>query len=203
MKKVFFLLAASALGLATTTNVQAQSAGRDFYKQSYMSRNSGSYDRNTSLVTIGYGFPNSSINRSLWDNSFGPLYVKYEHGIIDEVGIGAYIGVAGGQWKTAHYKNTAMSLGMGVMGFYHFNKLIPLKQLDVYAGAGFGFDAVRYKYDDKSPYPFDHSETETDFDGDVIGKVGARWYFTPGFSVYLEGGYDGLSSVNTGISFRF
>lgn len=202
MKKVFFLFLASAIGLGASTNARAQNSGRDFYKQSYMSRNSGSYDRNTSLVTIGYGFPNSSIGGA-WDNSFGPLYVKYEHGIIDEVGIGAYLGLAGGVWKTPHYKNTAKTLGMGVLGYYHFNKLIPLKQLDVYAGAGLGFVAVRYKYDDKSPYPFDHSDSETDFDGDVIGKVGARWYFTPGFSVYLEGGYDGMSSVNTGISFRF
>lgn len=204
MKKVasFFLAATLCLGTAVISHAQNSDA-HDFYKQSYSSRNSGSFDKNTSLVTIGYGFPNYSVSGSAFDNGFGPLYIKYEHGILNEVGIGAYAAFAGSRWKTAYYKNTATSFGLGVMGFYHFNKLIPVKQLDVYAGAGIGFDLVHYNYDDKSPYPFNNSGSETNFDPDGIFKVGARWYFTPGFSVFAEGGYDGMSDVNLGVSFRF
>lgn len=204
MKKVCSLLLASALCLGVTTLSHAQkSSAHDFYKQSYSSRNSGSFDKNTSLFTLGYGFPNYSIAGTVFDNGFGPLYVKYEHAVLNEVGIGAYAAFAGSHWKNAYYKNTATSFGLGVMGFYHFNKLIPLKQLDVYAGAGIGFALVHYKYDNNSPFPYNHSGSETDFNPEGIFKAGARWYFTPGFSVFAEGGYDGMSDVNLGVSFRF
>jgi len=198
MKKTFSILLALALGFGATSTALAQDNGRAFYKQSYESRNSGSFDHNTSLVSIGYGFPNTTLNGS-WDNGFGPIYGKYEHGIIDEVGIGGYLGLAAASHSGPAYKDHYSAFGMGVLGYYHFNKLIPVHQLDVYAGAGLGFVNGHYKYDDHSPYNISKSY----FDVNAIFKVGARWYFTQGFGVYLESGYDDMSSVNLGVTFRF
>lgn len=198
MRKVLSILLALGLGLGATSVASAQDNGRAFYKQSYESRNSGSFDRNTSIVSIGYGFPNSTYSGN-WDNGFGPIYGKYEHGIIDEVGIGGYLGLAAASHSSPHYKDKFSAFGMGVLGYYHFNKLIPVHQLDVYAGAGLGFVNGHYKFDDHSPY----STSSSYFDVNAIFKAGARWYFTQGFGAFLEFGYDNMSSVNLGVSFRF
>lgn len=198
MKKTFSILLALALGLGTTSAALAQDNGRAFYKQSYASRNSGSFDHNTSIVSIGYGLNNSTFG-GYWDGGFGPIYGKYEHGIIDEVGIGGYLGLANSHHSGPGYKDNATAIGMGILGYYHFNKLIPLKKLDVYAGAGLGFVNGHYKFDDHSPYKISNSY----FDVNAIFKAGARWYFTQGFGVFLEVGYDDMSAANLGVSFRF
>lgn len=199
MRKTFSLLFASALCLGFSVTSQAQSStGHNFYKQSYASRNSGSFDKNSSLLTLGYGFPNVTTG-GYWDNGFGPLYVKYEHGILNEVGIGGYLGFAASAHDGPGYKDNATAIGFGVLGYYHFNKLIPIKQLDVYAGVGIGFINGHYNYDAHSPF----NRSDSYFDVNGIFKAGARWYFTPGFSVFLEAGYDGMSDANLGVSFRF
>lgn len=198
MKKLFSILLCSALSFAITTSY-AQDNGRAFYKQSYKSRNSGSFNHNASLLSFGYGFPNHS-GVDYWHHGnrigFGPAYIKYEHGIIDEVGIGGYMGFAASRYKfnNGDVERTT-AFGMGILGYYHFNKLIPVNKLDVYLGAGIGFRIWSHTSvtDNK----------DSDFDPLPIGKIGARWYFTPKFAVYAEGGYDDLSDVNLGITLRF
>ncbi len=206
MKKI--LLFCTIIGLlgADTTEASAQSKGRSFYSTPYKSRNSGSFDRSSNLLSFGYGVPNRTAARyDFWtdDNriGFGPGYIKYEHGILDEIGIGMYGAVAASQHKhgpNKRYKDRTLALSLGVMGYYHFNKLIPVSKLDVYAGAGFGFRHQVYNYDDS----FDN-DSFSDFDPLVLFKVGARYYFTKTFGVYGEGGYDGMSDVNLGITLRF
>jgi hypothetical protein len=184
----------------------AQSKGRSFYSTPYKSRNSGSFDRNTSILSLGYGVPNRTAARyDFWNDAnrvgFGPIYLKYEHGIIDEVGIGIYGAMAASQHKHGpnnRFRDRTLALSFGAMGYYHFNKLIPVRQLDVYAGAGLGFRHQVYHYDDDF-----RDDSINDFDPLALFKVGARYYFTRGFGVYAEGGYDGMSDVNLGITFRF
>jgi hypothetical protein len=203
MKQKFLMLtAALMLGLATSGSAQG---GRSFYKTPYKSRNSGSFDRTSGLLTFSYGFPNRAVgDYGAWNyrrSGFGPLYVKYEHGIIDEVGIGGYIaGAAARHRHHNHWTDRETAISMGAMGYYHFNKIIPVRQLDVYAGAGIGFRTIGYRYDD------DYVGVEYDrshFDVLPLVKVGARFYFNRVFGVYGEGGYDGMSDVNLGITFRF
>jgi predicted porin len=87
------------------------------------------------------------------------------------------------------------------MAYYHFNKLIPVRNLDVYAGVGVGVRQLTYTYDDDVAGDFD--DDRTSFDAMPLFKVGARYYFTKTFGVYGEGGYDNMSDVNLGITFRF
>jgi len=195
MKKTCFSLLLAALGLLIAGSSFAQDKGRAFYKEPYKSRNSGSFDANANVLTLGYGFPNLS-GTDTWNGSFGPAYLKYEHGIISEVGVGGYIAFSGAHNDYSHYHDRLGAFSMGFLGYYHFNKLIPLKQLDVYAGAGIGFRIFSYHYDD-------NRDSHSDFDPLGLFKVGARWYFTPSFGVYAEGGYDGMSDVNLGVTFRF
>jgi len=208
MKRTF-LACAVLLGitLLSAPVLHAQN-GKAFYKTPYKSRNSGSFSKNTGLLSFGLGFPNrSGTGYDYWGGNerrfgIGPGYIKYEHGIIDEVGIGGYIAGAASRYKYGpdrRYTDHVFSVSLGVMGFYHFNKLIPVRQLDVYAGAGLGIRQRTFTYDDD----FINEDSDSDFDAMPLIKVGARYYFTRVFGVYAEGGYDNMSDVNLGITLRF
>lgn len=185
--------------------VQAQK-GKAFYKTPYKSRNSGSFDKRTGLLSLGYGFPNRATgDYYFWGGSnrigFGPAYVKYEHGVADEIGIGGYMAVAASRYKyNSNYVDKALAISGGVMGFYHFNKLIPVSKLDVYAGAGIGVRQYTYSYDDDF---FGNRDNRTNFSVRPVVKVGARYYVAKSFGFYGEAGYDYMSDVNLGITFRF
>lgn len=191
------------------SDVYAQS-GKAFYKTPYKSRNSGSYNRHASLLSFGIGFPNrSGTGLDYWSDDdrrlgIGPAYIKYEHGITDEIGLGGYVAAAASRYKYGpdrKYTDHIFAGSLGIMGFYHFNKLIPVRKLDVYAGAGVGVRQLTYSYDDD--FPGDTSDDRTSFTAMPLFKVGARWYFTKMFGVYAEGGYDKMSDVNLGITLRF
>lgn len=198
MKKVVFLVLA---GMLSAGALQAQS-GKAFYNSPYKSRNSGSFSKSTGILSFGLGGPNKPVG--YW-NGYGysshsglpVLYGKYEHGIIDEVGIGGELAITGGSYKYGgnNEKAKITAFHLAVMGYYHFNKLIPVKQLDVYAGAGL---ALRNRAVNNAPNGDDSATDVT-----IPVKVGARYYFTNSFGAYLETGYDNMSDVNVGVSFRF
>jgi len=198
MKKtrIIFLFTA-VIGLLSSNFVNAQDPGREFYKQPYKSRNSGSFDANTNVVNLGIGVPNEL--RYNDGRGFGPMYLKYEHGILDEIGIGGEFSFAAARTKRNNNNKAWRRAGfnVGILGYYHFNKLIPVEKLDVYVGVGLGTQVITYSND------FGRENQATDASAIGLFKVGARWYFTPGFGVYLESGYDAMSSVNLGLSFRF
>ncbi|MFT4061367.1 MAG: hypothetical protein QM642_03310 [Edaphocola sp.] len=205
MKKtnnVFCLAVAMALACAPVAGSNAQSA-KGFYKTPYRSRNAGSYSKSTGILSLGLGFPNVSggyYYTSGISSAIPVPYVKYEHAIMDEVGIGGYAAAGFSQYKHGGYTDKIFALGIGALGYYHFNKWIPIRKLDVYAGAGIGVRNLSYSYDDGysgGRYNSSH------FSIAPIFKAGARYYFAPSFGVYGEAGYDMMSAVNLGISFRF
>lgn len=193
------------LMLTLVAPAQAQN-GRSFYKTSYKNRNSGSFSAKSSLLSFGVGFPNRSGAGYDWDSDrigFGPLYVKYEHGILDELGIGGYVAAAASRHEYGpddRYTDNVFSVSIGAMAYYHFNKLIPVRKLDVYAGAGIGGRQLSYSYDDDWK---GGRYNDSKFSVIPLFKVGARYYFTKMFGVYGEGGYDDMSDVNLGITLRF
>lgn len=184
MKKVLFLFCFIGL-LATTT-----SFGQGFYSTSYKDRNSGSFSKDASLLSFQYGIG----HLSSWGFGYaggvtlGPVYVKYEKGIMDELGIAAYVAPSFTRY-TNH--DNVLSFGTGALAYYHFNKLIPLSDLDISAGAGLGL-----KFHNNSAY------NDTKVRGGVIFKVNARYYFSNSFAVHLETGWDYMSALQAGITFR-
>ncbi len=206
LQKLTLLL---GLFLLASNFIYAQNA-RGFYKTPYKNRNSGSFDRTSGLLSIGIGFPNrSGADFDFWGgnerrNGIGPLYFKYEHGLIDELGLGGYAAIAASRYKYGpdrRYTDRAVSLSAGFLAYYHFNKLIPVRKLDVYAGVGVGVRQLSYTYDDRLTENRD--DDRTSFDAMPVVKVGARYYFNNVFGVYGEGGYDNMSDVNLGITVRF
>lgn len=207
MKKYFVIIVLLTVQGALTA-VAAQSLGRNFYKTPYRSRNSGAFSRHAGLLTFSYGVPNlSGTGSDYWDDDrigFGPAYVKYEHGLLDEIGIGGYAAFAGTRYSYGNsgnrYHDKVFAFSMGALAYYHFNKLIPVRNLDVYAGVGLGGRQLTYTYDDDYKGNRDDHSKFTVF---PVGKVGARYYFTHLFGVYAEAGYDKMSDVNAGITLRF
>lgn len=196
MKKVLFLV----LGLTVCGFAMAQQ-GKAFYNTPYKSRNSGSYSRAASLLTFSYGFPNKSVQGHAHKGynriGFGPVYAKYEHGIMDEVGIGGQLALAGVRYDYNNDQTERVrTFHFAFLGYYHFNKLIPVKQLDVYAGSGLAFRSRNVTYSD------DFYDNYSDTDVTLAFKVGARYYIKNNFAFYGEGGYDHMSDINLGITFR-
>jgi len=186
-----------------------QHSRSSFYDAPYDSRNSGSFSLKTGILSFGYGFPNNPVGgynngvNGVSKVSFGPVYAKFEHGIIrDEIGLGGQLAMSN-TWVKYHngattYKDHVSAFSIGILGYYHFNKLIPVKNLDVYVGTGLSLRTVSYSYDSNYDNPNNHADTNVY----IIGKLGARYYLKHGFGLYAEVGSDRMSDANLGISFR-
>lgn len=194
MRKAFLLVAI----IGTISSAAIAQVDKGFYRSSYESRNNGTFNSSTGILSFGIGFPN--VPQPVYGGgrfSLGPLYAKYEHGLIrDEVGLGGYIGFSQGWYKYAGEKYSITAFSVAVLGYYHFNKLIPVKNLDVYAGVGVSIIS------ESDSYANGYYNSDDGTSGTGVVKVGVRYYVSPNFGFYAETGYDRLSSVNLGVSFR-
>lgn len=184
-KLLFSATAIAALSFSSVADASAQVI-KGFYKQSYKARNNGTFDKGTGIFSIGLGAP---YGYGGYRSTLPPIYVKYEMGIMDEVGIGLVGGI--GMGKNRFTDDGYFATTIGALGYYHFNKFIPLKKLDVYAGLGIGVDINN------------RASNGSDVSALFLYKAGARYYFSNSFGVYVETGYDLLSVANAGITLRF
>ncbi|WP_276369359.1 hypothetical protein [Chryseolinea sp. H1M3-3] len=192
MKKIVLVV----LSMAFSFGISQAQVDKSFYQKSYDSRNNGTFDKSTMLLSFGLGAPTFHPGRF---NASPAFYGKFEHGLIrDEVGLGGYISTGWGSYKYAGDRDKFNAFSLGVLGYYHFNKLIPLEKMDVYAGAGLAFRRFAYNYDD-SNFGADYTDSGVIF----VVKVGIRYYVVNNFAVYAESGWDDMSSVNFGGTFRF
>jgi hypothetical protein len=194
MKKIVLVV----LSLAIGCGISVAQVDKSFYQKPYESRNSGSFDQSTTLLSFGLGVP------AFHPGSFNAspaLYGKFEHGFLrDEVGLGGYISTGWGSRKyNGGDRDKFSAFSLGVLGYYHFNKLIPIEKMDVYAGAGLAFRRVAWNYDDDNFGFDDYNDSNVLF----VVKVGIRYYVAGNFAVYAESGWDDMSSVNFGGTFRF
>lgn len=191
MKKIVLVV----LTIAFTYGVGQAQVDKSFYQKPYESRNNGSFDKSTSIVSFGLGVP--SIYTGRYYSQSPVFYGKFEHGFLrDEIGLGGYLAAGWGSYKfSGSSRYNYSSLSFAVLGYYHFNKLIPIEKMDVYAGAGLGFS--RHAWNDDNIYNDDDNSVL------FVVKVGIRYYIVNNFAVYAESGWDDMSSVNFGGSFRF
>jgi hypothetical protein len=190
MKKIVLVDLSMAFGLGAS---EAQ-VDKSFYQKSYDSRNNGTFDKATNLLSFGLGIPSYYSGSGF--NQSPALYGKYEHGFLrDEVGLGGYLAFGWGSWDAGGEDYNFSAFSIAVLGYYHFNKLIPVEKLDAYAGAGLGIRT--FSADDWPGADYDESGAI------FVVKIGARYYVAKNFALYFETGYDDLSSVNFGGTFRF
>lgn len=199
MKTILTISLAICLSLQLA---QAQNA-KSFYNTPYKTRNSGSFDRSSGLLTFSIGFPNIPVGGGYAYNGrnrvgFGPLYAKYEHGIMDEFGLGVSMAFSAGRYEYGNNERERIgAFHLAFLGYYHFNKLIPVRQLDVYAGAGLAFRNRSVRYSD------DTFSNDNDVTIGGAMKIGVRYYPRGPVAIYAEAGYDNMSDVNMGVTFRF
>lgn len=211
MKKIIFFSFLITSGCLVSYGQRAQHADA-FYNTPYETRNSGSFDRSTGIISLGYGLSNNAVSGYSYVSgsngsskvSFGPVYAKYEHGLIrDDIGLGGQMAFSNTSVKynnsNGRYQDNVTAFSFAMLGYYHFNKLIPVPRLDVYAGTGASVKTLAYHYDSSlNENPNNHTETNLY----IIGRIGARYYVTNGFGFYAEAGMDNMSDVNLGISFK-
>lgn len=204
MKKIFPLLFA----LSVLSSVSFAQNAKSFYRSSYESRNSGSFSQGHSLFSLSYGLINQFypgyggyyLGSGPSQFSVGPFYAKYEHGFLrDEVGLGGHIAVAHAWIKHGNGdRDNVTAASFALLGYYHFNKLIPIRDMDVYVGAGPSFWHRTYNHDDDYVGNADYTVSEPV----IIAKLGIRYYVTPKFAFTAEVGWDQMSTANIGITFK-
>lgn len=194
MKKI--VVAILLLCLAGTLNAQVPDTDT-FHRTPYATRNSGSFGKGASLLTICYGIPNSIFGQAVYGSGgsgysiVGPIKIAYETALLDELGITPSFMYT---HAISDYE-TVIGSALGVRGYYHFNKLIPAPQLDVFTGVGFYIGTVLSSWHGGG--------TEYIFWGTPTFSVGARYYLGTSFGFYSEVGVTGGSFVDVGVTFRF
>lgn len=214
----------AALFFCTLLSLKTE-AQSSFYSQPYNTRNSGSYGKGDHLLSLGYGVPNwlytgYGVSNTVFYGGrtrhigIGPLMLKYEFPIRDEVGLGVILQGATKSWRydarNVTYRDRAWGTGAAFMGYYHFNKLINVPKLDLYAGVGVNFtyqqltrDRAYYDYYyGYYGYTYYEDQVQTDFIARPCGVVGIRYYVAPKFALAAEAGYTTFSSLNLGFTFR-
>ncbi|MEO7988863.1 MAG: hypothetical protein ABI663_04935 [Chryseolinea sp.] len=193
MRKLIQLI----LILLTCNHLATAQDSESFYKTGYDLRNSGSFEKSATLFSFGLGFPNSAVLHE--HSGKPPLYIKYEHGFMrDEIGWGAYASYGWGAFNRKGYDISFNAFNVSSLMYYHFNKIIPVKQLDLYIGIGMGYRHISYS--DADPIALTGTS-----DDNVIGaiRLGLRYYIVPKLAFYAETGYDGMSNINFGATFKF
>lgn len=185
MKKNLLLTALLFFTITSTTLAQSKLA----------------FNNGDNLLNVGVGlgspFFGTGYSSSL---PFNPT-VSFEHGISDAISIGAMVSYADSKYGFAvpgeaySFKESATFLG--VRGSYHFDQLLELpEKFDLYAGASLGYVAVG----------FSDNQGYTGSVGSAVGLGvfgGAKYYLGSNVSGYGELGFQSLSVLNLGLTFKF
>ncbi len=164
-----------------------------------------SFETGNSVVNIGIGYP-SAIHGGNYYDWKPSITASYEYGIVEipmgsklhgVISAGAYLGYSGSKYSVNSSSTDYHKISIFMFtarGNYHF---IFHDQLDTYAGLELGGYNVSSK-PEGDPIPF--------YDDGVHfwagAYIGARWFFTPGFAVYLELGRN-MSIFEGGVAFKF
>ncbi len=164
------------------------------------------FENGTNVINIGVGVGN--IYWGGYSNSGLPISfnASYERGVSEKLGIG-YIGLGGNfgytsaRYKYGDYTITNSGVMFAAKATYHFALENEIgSKLDPYAGVLLGYVVTSHSTNDPSGNY--HGESK---DGGIYPGffAGAHYYFAPNFGVYAEVGYNIVSVLNTGITFKF
>lgn len=144
-------------------------------------------------------------------SGFMPVYGRVEYAVSRKVSIGAmlvydvfynnyyqlYYG--NGNTFSRNRKDKVRLFNYGLAGWYHFGSIIPVKNLDVYAGLGLTLNKITH-----SSLPQGDSTVATkENTASPYLKAGARYFISRSASVFADAGYDNHTIVNIGFSCRF
>ena len=164
------------------------------------------FGKGSSAINLGIGFGNTMYNGSYYKMAFPSISASYEYGIVEipmgsklhgVISAGGYLGYAGSKYSINNSSTDYHKISIFMFtarGNYHF---IFHDKLDTYAGLELGGYSLSSK-PENDPLPF----YDDGFHFWAGAYVGARWFFTPGFAVYLEVGRN-MSIFEGGVAFKF
>ncbi|HVV53701.1 MAG TPA: outer membrane beta-barrel protein [Mucilaginibacter sp.] len=162
---------------------------------------SSAFSNGDNLLNVGIGlgspFFGSGYSASLPINPT----VSFEHGVTDAISVGGMISYASSKYSYTvpglAYTLKENATFLGVRGSYHFNQLWQIPDnFDVYGGASLGYVIVNVS--DNQGYA---TGTASGLGLGVF--AGGKYYFQSNLAVYAELGYQSLSVLNAGITFKF
>jgi hypothetical protein len=189
--------------------VAAQDTLKSFYNTGYKARSSGSFSKETRLLSFSYGFPTKLENAGYFEdmnfhpvesNGFGPLILRHERAILDELGISASFAFLSKKWKSLSGTTVkANAIGLGVLANYHFSKLIPSDRFDLFLAGGVQVVSGKWQISQAFQADFE-SKADTRIKAQYL--VGARYYPFQHVGIFAEFGDSGLYNFDLGITFR-
>jgi opacity protein-like surface antigen len=190
-------------------------------------RNRNCFQKGVQVISVGYGAPNlgkvafkalDRIYPTAEYGGIGPLYLKYEYAIADQVGLGVslrYLNskieypVVGPKYdadenpiagdSTYTYTQTLSSIGAMVRANYHFGTG---RQFDPYIGLGIGYGNTSIKIDRGGDVNGISTVASIPIPLAIEATVGARYFFTESIGAYAEVGFS-QSVINGGIAIKF
>lgn len=221
MKEAFIFilfLSVSSFAIAQEAVTQAPDANSVKEKTIRFQPSASSFDKQTSVLSIAFGFVDyNKQNYAMPDSTrYGsgsmslPVYLRAERAM------GKHISVAAGLAYDVFYYNYSKE-GHGNNGtfyrpqndkvriispslevYYHLNKFVHSPNWDVFIGAG-----ARANYNKHTNYPIADNNTGTiKPDLSPLLKLGARYYLNLNAAFFGDIGYDKMSLISFGFSYR-
>ncbi len=188
---------------------EAPQDSTEFYSKTYKDRNSGSFGKSHKLLSFSYGLPNTLVLQSKETGGyrdmswFGPLIARMEFPIREEIGIAPQV-----SWYKVRFtdyvggEDKASIFSFGTMGMYHFNKLIPSRKLDLYAGIGLQLEVGHVVWNVGRIKSNNLVTNGMIWQAGILGVVGARYYMGKAFAVFAEAGHPTDCYFDLGITFN-
>lgn len=188
--------------------VAENTAKTQFFETPYKDRNSGSFRKSYKLLSFAYGLPNLLAVETKTDpyqdrSWFGPVIIRAEFPVSEVIGIAPQVAFYSGKF-TDYQGGTdkASVFDIGTMGMYHFNKLIPVPKLDVYAGLGLHLEISRIKWNVGKLKSNNLVTDGVTWQAGFLAVAGARYYVAPKLALFAEGGFPGGCYFDLGITFK-
>lgn len=189
MKKFFLFFA----GIILTVHVNAQH-----------------FEKGTGVLSTGLGI-GDRLTTNRYTMTFPPVFVSYEHGILDkiwlgQIGIGGVFAISGSSYRDRYfvssgYNYTFMTLGFRAayhLNFYELTSQDFFRDFDIYAGllGGYTITTTTSIGGYTGTYPLSNEFGPEAF-------IGVRYYFTPSMAAMLEASPIGINFLKAGLSFKF
>jgi hypothetical protein len=174
-----------------------------------------SFQKKQMDLNIGLSVGNGRFVDVHHDRAYPLLGISFDYGITDEFSVGGLVA-----WTNATYKYSSSSNCsgvwvnytdvyrinysiLGIRAAYHFDKIVLMDAIDLYAGVFLGQNFATYSFSTNDPCK--HSAyLEKAYDGGATWAVfaGMRYRFNNRYGVFSELGY-GLSYLTLGFNIRF
>lgn len=162
---------------------------------------SKSYSQGDNLLNVGIGLGSPYFGAGYSSSLPVNPTVSYERGITDVISVGGSLSYASSKYNY-NIVGTAYSLkesatSVSLRGSYHLNDILSIdKKYDLYGGAALGYVIVSVS----NSLGYAASAAS----GAGFGVfAGGKYYFQSNLAIYAELGYQSLSVLNAGITFKF